>query len=426
MPNCGSQVTLCDIPIRFDTYKGCSHACSYCFVLRKTDISQIELGETARALGEFIKGKRSKETNWCDWDIPLHWGGLADPFQPAERIHKRSLEALKVFAQTKYPFVVSTKNAMIAEEPYYSLLKECNCVVQFSACSPKYDRIEPGASTYEERLAAAKKIAKICRVNIRTQPYVPGIFKDVIKAIPRYAEAGVHGVILEGMKYTKGNIEGLVPIGGDRCYPVEVLLPQFEAIKRACHKYGLKFYCGENRLRALSDELCCCGIEGLGWKENKANLNHFLFDRENFQYTDKMKEVGTAEVWGALEQSSLQRKEIQLSSYAEKMDEATTKDYAFRESSRCFNKEQGARLRAYLRRALEKSGKTQADVNRHIGSFMAGHYFGASQWEFPTREVYKKLQEILPIDNYEKVVKQVGGASISHHGKIYGYEDKTK
>ena len=123
MPNCGSQVTLCDIPIRFDTYKGCSHACSYCFVLRKSDISQIELGETARALGEFIKGKRSKETNWCDWDIPLHWGGLADPFQPAERIHKRSLETLKVFAQTKYPFVVSTKNAMIAEEPYYSLLK---------------------------------------------------------------------------------------------------------------------------------------------------------------------------------------------------------------------------------------------------------------------------------------------------------------
>ena len=24
MPSCGSQIFLCDVPIRFDTYKGCS------------------------------------------------------------------------------------------------------------------------------------------------------------------------------------------------------------------------------------------------------------------------------------------------------------------------------------------------------------------------------------------------------------------
>ena len=85
------------------------------------------------------------------------------------------------------------------------------------------------------------------------------------------------------MKYTRANVPGLVSKGPDLCYPVEILLPQYESIKRACHKYGLKFYCGENRLRALSDELCCCGIEGMGWKENKANLNHYLFDKDNFE-----------------------------------------------------------------------------------------------------------------------------------------------
>lgn len=43
MPNCGSQCWLCDMPIRFDTYKGCTHGCKYCFVQRngKYDISNV-------------------------------------------------------------------------------------------------------------------------------------------------------------------------------------------------------------------------------------------------------------------------------------------------------------------------------------------------------------------------------------------------
>lgn len=426
MPKCGSQITLCDIPIRYDTYQGCSHACTYCFVLRKTDINKIQLGETAKSLEDFIKGKRTKETNWCDWNIPIHWGGLADPFQPAERIHKRSLEALKVFAKTKYPFVVSTKATMLAEEPYFSLLKECNCVVQFSACSPRYNKIEAGAATYEQRISAAEKIAKVCRVNIRIQPYVPSIFSDVIKAIPQYAKAGIHGVILEAMKYTKSNIDGLVSIGTDMCYPVSVLLPQYEAIKRTCHKYGLKFYCGENRLRALSDELCCCGIEGLGWKENKANLNHFLFDRDNFVYTEKMKEVGTATAWLALEQNSLAHKENSLSSYAEKMEEYTKKDYSFREADVSFTKEQAERVRQYFRKALEESGKTQSDINKHLGTFMAGHYFGASQWCMPSRSAYEKMQQLLPLMDFDVLVQKVAGKrSNKLAGKIYGYDRES-
>lgn len=422
MPQCGSQITLCDLPIRYDTYKGCSHACSYCFVLRKVDISKIELGEPPRALEAFIEGKRIRETSWCDWDIPLHWGGMADPFQPAERIHRRSLEALKIFARTKYPFVVSTKATMLAEEPYFSLLKECNCVVQFSACSPRYDQLEKGAATYEQRIAAAEKIAKVCRVNIRIQPYVPSIFHDVIKAIPRYAEAGIHGVTLEAMKYTKSNIEGLVSIGSDLCYPISILLPQYEAIKKECHKYGLKFYCGENRLRALSDELCCCGIEGMGWRENKANLNHFLFDREHFVFTDKMREIGTADPWNCINQTSLAKKEIALSSYAEKMEESTRKCYAYAEYAPTFTKSQEEKLRNYLRTALKASGKNQAEVNKYLGNFMSGHYFGKSQWCFPSREQYEKLREILPIGEYDAVLAQVGGYKAANlANKIYGY-----
>lgn len=52
-------------------------------------------------------------------------------------------------------------------------------------------------------------------------------------------------------------------------------------------------------------------------------------------------------------------------------------------------------IKKYLRDALAKSGKTQADINKYLGTQMAGHYFGNSQWALPTAEHYAKLQEIL-------------------------------
>ena len=58
---------------------------------------------------------------------------------------------------------------------------------------------------------------------------------------------------------------------------------------------------------------------------------------------------------------------------------------------------QADELREYLRAALKASGLKAVDVDRHLGTNgMAGHYFGASQWEFPTPEAYAKMQEILP------------------------------
>ena len=53
-------------------------------------------------------------------------------------------------------------------------------------------------------------------------------------------------------------------------------------------------------------------------------------------------------------------------------------------------------IREYMRAALRDSGLTQADIDRHLGNQMSGHYFGASQWALPTAEHYAKMQEIIP------------------------------
>lgn len=55
-------------------------------------------------------------------------------------------------------------------------------------------------------------------------------------------------------------------------------------------------------------------------------------------------------------------------------------------------------LRSYLRTALKKSGKTQSEVDQHLGTAgMSGHYFGSSQWMFPTYSAYKKMREIMDL-----------------------------
>jgi hypothetical protein len=216
-----------------------------------------------------------------------------------------SYEALKVFAKTKYPFVVSTKNKMIAEDSYLELIKQCNCVVQFSAACSEYDKWERGASSFDERLQAAKVIAGLgIRVNIRVQPYLPQYFEQIKQSLVKFKEAGVYGVIFESMKY-RMKVPNTVKVNGDYCIPVKLLKKQYTVLKALCHSLGMKFYSGENRLRGMSDDLCCCGVDGMGWRVNTSNLNHYIYDRDNFVFTDKMKEIGTTAVYMCLHQTGV-------------------------------------------------------------------------------------------------------------------------
>lgn len=300
----GSQVVLCCLPIRFDTYSGCSHGCKYCFARKKQDLEKIEATGTAQNIRDWVDGKRTTTTNWCDWNIPLHWGGLSDPFQPAEKIKRRSLECLKVFAETKYPFVVSTKGRLVAEPEYLDLIQKCNCVVQISMVCSKYDVLEPGCPSYKERMEILRKVSAVAkRTIVRIQPYMPEVYKDVLGNIPLIKEAGAYGIIVEGMKFARGK-PGMVKVGGDCCYPISVLRPQFENIKAEAHAQGLRFFVGENRLRAMGDDMCCCGIENLeGFKGNDYNLCTII-NGKAAEPSPAQKKIGTAKCFNCIHQTT--------------------------------------------------------------------------------------------------------------------------
>lgn len=311
MIDCGSQITICDMLIHFDNYIGCSHMCEYCFVKRFKDIKDIKpIRNSYNSLKGFIEGKRQSDTKWCDWNIPVHWGGMSDPFQPIEKQNKGNKDStyniLKLLAETKYPVVISTKGRLCIDKEYLELLKQCNVVMQISCISKYYDSIEKGAPKYTERLNMIETLSKnVQRVIVRCQPYMPQVKHDILRnSLKEFKSAGAYGVIFEGMKYTsrpKNNRYELERVGGDLCYNKQMLQEHFEMFKTKAHELGIKFFVGENRLRQMGDSLCCCGCSDL-FQVNTFNCNHIL-NGDKTEPAESMKQKGSGAVFHTIDQS---------------------------------------------------------------------------------------------------------------------------
>lgn len=305
MIRCGSQCLTCDYPIHFDTYEGCSHNCKYCFVKHKYSINNVKPINTTKSLKNYINGGRNLETRWCDWRLPIHWGANSDPFQPCEREHKKSLECLQIFAESKYPFIVSTKNpVLLTEEPYLSLIEQCNCVLQVSMACGKYDKLETGAPTYEERLKAIKVLSdKVRRVVVRVRPYFPDAHKDILNEIKRYKEYGVHSISISAY-YSKKKQRGMTRYGNAYVFSNDFLYPKYTEIKNECHKHGIEFLCSECGLDHMGDNLNCCGCNGLeDFKGNDFNVSHLAYDEIEPEATEAMKQIDTYQPFKAIGQT---------------------------------------------------------------------------------------------------------------------------
>lgn len=305
MIRCGSQCLTCDYPIHFDTYKGCGHNCKYCFVRAKYSISNIEPVKMETKLKNFISGKRTFEVKWCDWNIPLHWGANSDPFQKCELELKSSLKCLEIFANTGYPFIVSTKNpCMLINEPYFSLIKKCNVVLQVSLACDKYDKLEPQAPTYEERLKAIEKLSgNVTRIIARVRPYFPDCHKDILAEIPRYKEAGIYAISVSAFYSTKKQ-KGMTRYGNTYQFSNDLLYPKYLELRNECRKYGIGFLCSENGLDHLGDNLNCCGCNGLeAFKPNTFNVSHLAYDEVKPEATSAMKKNDTYQPFKAIGQT---------------------------------------------------------------------------------------------------------------------------
>jgi DNA repair photolyase len=324
-PRLSSQYIFCPVPFTLDSFAGCPHNCRYCFsyfnyilneATKKKVFEETKEGVDIEHIRRIFNNnpRNEKERELCEFvkrKIPVHWGGITDPFSRFEEEKKISIQILKILAENDYPFIVSTKNHRLVNGEYYEALKECKkAIVQVSLISlnPRLERLETDPEIkIANRLEMIEKASKVAtKVIVRLQPFIPFFceegLEDLIKAV---SERGAKAITLEFLKFSQFSLAdpllnktikeisevlgydlenyyrnfGRKQEGDIQLYP-KFKIPTIIKAKDLAHKYGMEFYCADNELRDMGDGPICCGINGTekGFERtSNCNINKLIF-----------------------------------------------------------------------------------------------------------------------------------------------------
>src|SRR4051812_23386023 len=110
-----SQFGFCGLPLRLDSYAGCSFQCTYCFARARGGntpsdfVRAADPGAVRRVFERSLTGGGSRVGfigQFLRQRVPVHFGGMSDPFQKAELKHRVSAQILEIFRTHKYPLVI--------------------------------------------------------------------------------------------------------------------------------------------------------------------------------------------------------------------------------------------------------------------------------------------------------------------------------
>jgi DNA repair photolyase len=298
-----SQFSFCGLPLRLDSYAGCAFRCSFCFAryrggnnggdfVRPADSQALKriferafnFPEKPGIIAQFLRRR-----------VPIHFGGMSDPFQPAESRYRITESYLQTLAIYEYPTVISTRSSMISSRPYLDLLRKLkHLVVQFSFSSTQ-DQIarivEPFSSPPSELLQAMERLVRCgIRVTCRWQPYIKGVSESTLEFVSRVASTGCIHV---GFEHLKLPVERQNPLwkslnfgvgrnlhqeymrlgarrdGREFVLPIEHKLPKVLEVATQVRRQGMTFGAADNEVQFLSDTDCCCsGVDQFPGFEN--------------------------------------------------------------------------------------------------------------------------------------------------------------
>ncbi len=189
------------MPFRFtiNAYRGCSHACVYCFARPTHEYLNLGLGsdfETKIVVKVNIVEKVRAELRSAKWaGASIAMGTNTDPYQRAEGKYRLTRGIVEALADAANPFSILTKGTLVLRD--LDLLvhaaQQAQVAVNFSI--PTLDaevwrRIEPGAPHPAQRVHALRKVAEAgIETGVLIAPVLPGIsdsheqLSDVVGAV---------------------------------------------------------------------------------------------------------------------------------------------------------------------------------------------------------------------------------------------------
>jgi len=197
-------------------YRGCTHACEYCFARKYQH--QLELGadDTFSSLilakvnlVEVLRRELDKPS-WKREQVAI--GTATDPYQPIEGQYKLTRGALEALADARTPIGLVTKGPMIVRDVdvLARLSSRAKCTIYMSVPSVDEDiwrALEPGTAHPLQRLRAVQTLTDAgIRVGVLINPLVPGFstrrgpLARTLEAVAdhRAAFTGMNTMYLEG------------------------------------------------------------------------------------------------------------------------------------------------------------------------------------------------------------------------------------
>lgn len=248
-------------------YRGCTHACHYCFARRYQ--TQFELGPGDHFssmifvkvnLPEILRRELDKPT-WHRELVAL--GTATDPYQPIEGHYKLTRHALSALLAARTPVGLVTKGPMVVRDAdlLAELGRSAGCTVHVSV--PTVDEeawraLEPGTAHPLQRLRAVQTLRRAgVNVGVLMAPIVPGFttqparLEATIKAIAAHDAAFVGANVLYLKQGTRDHFMGFLGAefpelvaGYERLYPgAYAAKPYVSAVKTMVgglrERYGL-------------------------------------------------------------------------------------------------------------------------------------------------------------------------------------------
>jgi DNA repair photolyase len=234
-------------------YRGCTHACHYCFARRYQ--TQLELGS-----GDEFSSLIFVKTNFVEvlrqeldhprWTRELAALGTAtDPYQPIEGHYKLSRRTLEALVAGRTPVGLITKGPMVVRDidVLQQLTRAADATVYVSVPTTDEEAwrtLEPGTAHPMQRLRAVKALSDAgITVGVLMSPLVPGF-----STAPAKMERTVKAIADHGARFVGANV--LFLDGGTRDHFMRFLETEFPAMvdqyeRLYASKYAPKDYASQ-------------------------------------------------------------------------------------------------------------------------------------------------------------------------------------
>ena len=198
------------MPFRWtlNPYRGCTHACEYCFARRYHAQFELDAGD---AFSSVILVKTNvadvlrRELDRRSWTRELVAVGTAtDPYQPIEGHYRLTRSSLEALADGRTPIGLVTKGPMVVRDAdvLARMTADAGCTVYVSVPSVDEDawrRLEPGTAHPLQRLRAVRALVEGgVRTGVLMAPLVPGITTGRASIAATMAAVRDHGAHFVG------------------------------------------------------------------------------------------------------------------------------------------------------------------------------------------------------------------------------------